>query len=113
MPAGQASAALDEPLRRVLGDPTAKALARHLDLHTVLDLLRHYPRRYEERGELTPLAELRIDDDVTVLARVADVTPRPMRHRRGTLLEVVVTDGTGRLTLTFFNQAWRGEGPRG
>ncbi|MFL6138039.1 MAG: ATP-dependent DNA helicase RecG [Frankiaceae bacterium] len=107
MPGARAGDALDEPLRRVLGEPTAKALARHLDLRTVGDLLRHYPRRYEQRGELTPLADLQVDDDVTVLASVHDVTTRSMRHRRGSLLEVVVTDGTGRLTLTFFNQAWR------
>jgi len=30
-----------------------------------------------------------------------------MQKRRGSLLEVTLTDGTGLLTLTFFNQAWR------
>jgi ATP-dependent DNA helicase RecG len=98
---------LDEPLRALVGDRTAKVLAKSLDLYTVGDLLRHYPRRYTERGELTNLDELRVDEHVTVMAEVAKVTNRRMRNRRGSILEVVVTDGRGSLTLTFFNQAWR------
>jgi ATP-dependent DNA helicase RecG len=96
-------------LRGLVGDRTAKVLDKGLGLRTVGDLLAHLPRRYAERGELTDLSSLRVDDDVTVVADVMEVTTRPMRHRRGTLLEVVVGDGRGRLTLTFFNQAWRGE----
>lgn len=42
--------AFDEPLKKLLGGATAKVMADHLDLHTVGDLLHHYPRRYEERG---------------------------------------------------------------
>ena len=71
------------------------------------DLLQHYPRRYAERGELTDLAHLRPGDEVTVLAEVRKVSRRPMRHRRGSIIEAVVTDGRGTLTLTFFNQPWR------
>jgi ATP-dependent DNA helicase RecG len=85
----------------------AKPLATSLDLHTVGDLLRHYPRRYAERGKLTDLRDLMPGDEATVLAEVSKVNVRPMRARKGRLLEVVVTDGRGRLTLTFFNQPWR------
>jgi ATP-dependent DNA helicase RecG len=95
------------PLTDVLGGKTAGALRKSLDLDTVGDLLRHYPRRYAERGELTDLAHLRPGDEVTVLAEVRKVSRRPMRQRRGSILEAVVTDGRGTLTLTFFNQPWR------
>ena len=64
--------ALEEPLKKVLGPATAKVMAEHLGLHTVGDLLHHYPRRYEERGQLTHLAELPMDEHVTVVAQVAD-----------------------------------------
>ncbi|MBI3689103.1 MAG: ATP-dependent DNA helicase RecG [Actinobacteria bacterium] len=94
-------------LETVLGGKTAAALARQLDLHTVGDLLRHYPRRYDERAGLTDLSQLVIGEQVTVLAEVVKVTTRRMRQRSGRLLEVVVGDGHGSLTLTFFNQAWR------
>lgn len=99
--------ALDQRLDAVVGDKTAKVLASSLDLHTVRDLLRHYPRRYVQRGELTELESLREDEHVTVLAMVEKVENRSMRNRRGSILEVTVTDGSGRLALTFFNQAWR------
>jgi ATP-dependent DNA helicase RecG len=98
---------LTEPLVKVLGDRTAKALKKGLGLETVEDLLRHYPRRYAERGELTDLASLRVGEEATVLAKVHSVTSRPLRQRKGSILDVVVTDGTANLTLTFFNQAWR------
>lgn len=100
-------ASLHAALRKVLGGRTAKVLADALDLHTVEDLLRHYPRRYAERGDLTDLAGLHVGEHATVLAEVAGVRKRPMRQRRGNLLEVTVTDGRGKLVLTFFNQAWR------
>ncbi|MFF0590020.1 ATP-dependent DNA helicase RecG [Streptomyces sp. NPDC003781] len=99
--------ALQEPLKKVLGPATAKVMAEHLGLHTVGDLLHHYPRRYEERGQLTHLADLPMDEHVTVVAQVADArlhtfasskTPRG----KGQRLEVTITDGSGRLQLVFF-----------
>ncbi len=96
-------AGLDEPLRKAVGGKAAGKLAR-LDLHTSGDLLRYYPRRYAQRGELTDLAALRDGDHVTVFAQVATVRSRRMRARRGQLLEVTVTDGRARLALTFFNK---------
>ncbi|MQA84211.1 MAG: ATP-dependent DNA helicase RecG [Streptosporangiales bacterium] len=101
------AAALDEPLRRVVGDKTAKALAKALDLHTVGELLRHYPRRYAERGDLTDLSSLHEGEHVTVLAEVVKVKGRRMKERRGYVVEATITDGRGELTLTFFNQPWR------
>jgi ATP-dependent DNA helicase RecG len=95
---------LDEPLTRLAGS-TAKQLATGLDLHTVGDLMRHYPRRYYELGELTDLSELTIGEVVTIQAQVVSLTGRQIR-RKLHKLDVVVTDGTGRLTLTFFNKAW-------
>ncbi len=95
-------AVLADPLRLVVGDKAAKRLAAALDLHTVGDLLGHYPRRYERRGELTDLAGLRDGDYVTVQAEVASAHTRKMQNRPGSIFEAVVTDGRGRLTLTFF-----------
>ena len=97
---------LAEPLKDLVGGRTAKVLERNLELRTVGDLLRHYPRRYAKRGELTDLASLALDDYVTVLAEVDKVAKRSFKGRRGSLTEVTVTDGTSSLTLTFFNQPW-------
>ncbi|KOG10830.1 helicase-related protein [Streptomyces viridochromogenes] len=99
--------ALEEPLKKVLGPPTAKVMAEHLGLHTVGDLLHHYPRRYEERGQLTHLADLPMDEHVTVVAMVADARLHSFASAKaprgkGQRLEVTITDGSGRLQLVFF-----------
>ncbi|MFK8908803.1 ATP-dependent DNA helicase RecG [Streptomyces sp. YS-3] len=96
--------ALEEPLKKLLGGPTAKVMAEQLDLHTVGDLLHHYPRRYEERGQLTRLAELPLDEDVTVVAQVADARVHTFNGGRGQRLEITITDGSGRLQLVFFGR---------
>lgn len=98
---------LAQLLSRVVGGKTAKALEKAFGMTTVDDLLRHYPRRYAERGTLTELATLEEGASVTILADIEQVTVRPMQQRRGTILEALVTDGQGRLSLTFFNQKWR------
>jgi len=92
---------LDAPLERLVGQRTAAALGR-LGLRTAADLLRHYPRRYSEPGRLTDLRELRVGEHVTVMAEVRQATVRQMRSRGGSMMEVVVTDGTRELGLTFF-----------
>ncbi|GIE83302.1 ATP-dependent DNA helicase RecG [Actinoplanes philippinensis] len=98
----------DTPLTKVLGAKTAKALEDHLDLRTAGDLIYHFPRRYDQRGEHTDLRSLQVDEQVTVLAQVQGMSVKPMRQRRGNMLEVTIGDGSGAtLTCTFFNQAWR------
>ncbi|MET8960015.1 ATP-dependent DNA helicase RecG [Streptomyces sp. NPDC004096] len=99
--------ALEEPLKKVLGPATAKVMAEHLGLHSVGDLLHHYPRRYEERGQLTHLADLPMDEHVTVVAQVADARLHTFASAKaprgkGQRLEVTITDGSGRLQLVFF-----------
>ena len=98
---------LEVRLSTALGGRTAQAIEKAFGFTTVGDLLAHYPRRYARRGELTALSELTIDESVTIVAEVRSVTERPMRAKRGSILEVVISDGRGHLTLTFFNQAWR------
>ncbi|MEV5847243.1 ATP-dependent DNA helicase RecG [Streptomyces sp. NPDC051985] len=98
---------LKQPLKSVLGPATAKVMAEHLGLHSVGDLLHHYPRRYEERGQLTHLADLPMDEHVTVVAMVADARLHTFASSKaprgkGQRLEVTITDGSGRLQLVFF-----------
>ncbi len=97
----------DSPLRGLLGGKAATVLAEQLGIRTVDDLLGHYPRRYAERGKLTDLDSLRIGDEVTIVAQVRAVSQRRMRNKRGTITDVVVSDGKRTLSLVFFNQPWR------
>ncbi len=98
---------LDQRLDGAVGGKTVGTLTRAFGIETVGDLLAHYPRRYAHRGELTPISSLPVGESVTIVAEVVRAGERRMRNRRGSLLEVVISDGAGRLTLTFFNQAWR------
>ncbi|MFG6401681.1 MULTISPECIES: ATP-dependent DNA helicase RecG [unclassified Microbacterium] len=98
---------LSTRLESALGGKTAAAFDRAFGLKTVGELLNHYPRRYARRGELTPIASLPLGEPVTIVAEVVRAGERRMQNRKGSLLEVVITDGDGHLSLTFFNQAWR------
>ncbi|GLY30135.1 ATP-dependent DNA helicase RecG [Kineosporia sp. NBRC 101731] len=94
---------LREPLTKVLGSRTANMLKRELGLDTVGDLLRHYPRRYMELGELTPMDSLPEDEPISLVAEVRKVSVREMKTRRSRIMNVEVTDGHASLDLTFFN----------
>jgi len=98
-------------LEDVVGGKSARLLRAHLGLETADDLLRHYPRRYAVRGQLTDLSSLRVDEHVTVVAKVVRASVRDYRDQRtgGRVqqrAEIVVSDGTGELLLTFFRQPY-------
>ncbi|MEU8760969.1 ATP-dependent DNA helicase RecG [Streptomyces sp. NPDC048659] len=98
---------LEDPLKTLLGAATAKVMAEHMDLRTVGDLLHHYPRKYAERGELTALSDLPLDEHVTVVAQVADARVHTFNkggRGKGQRLEVTITDGSGRMQLVFFGR---------
>ncbi|MEO3808578.1 ATP-dependent DNA helicase RecG [Sphaerisporangium sp. B11E5] len=95
----------EEPLGKALDPKTAKPLESSLNLTTVGELLRHYPRRYAERGELTELDALQVDEHVTVVGEVSRLMRKPMRNRGGTWLEVEVVDGRrNKIYLSFFGK---------
>lgn len=101
----------DSDLRPLIGGKTAATLEKAFGWTTIDDALRHYPRRYLKRGELTDLADLQVGDDVTVMAEVATVNSRLVGHKKGRkplwMTEVVLTDGRAKVMVTFFNQKWR------
>jgi ATP-dependent DNA helicase RecG len=96
---------LSTRLTKIVGDRTAQVLEKSFGLTTINELLRHYPRRYVVRGELTDISTLVAEDEVTILAQIEAVKLR--RANGKNILEVIVTDGSANLSLTFFNQAWR------
>ncbi|MEA2972198.1 MAG: ATP-dependent helicase RecG [Actinomycetota bacterium] len=77
-----------------------------MEIHTVLDLLTHYPRRYVDRTRQSDIADLKVGDEAVVLATVKRVKSRRTRQGR-MIVEVDVFDGTSYLHVVFFNQGWR------
>ena len=100
---------LDAKLSGPLGPRAANVLEKAFGLRTLGDFLSHYPRRYARRGDLTSLSELPRDEEVTIVAEVIDVQKRSMKDRKGSIVEVRITDGHAFLSLTFFNQPYRAE----
>lgn len=98
----EAYARLNAKVAAAVGEKTAKALGK-LGIVTVGDLLQHVPRRYMAGTELSDLAGLREGEEVAVLAEVARTQIHAGRGGRGRL-EAWITNGHGRLTLTFFGQ---------
>jgi ATP-dependent DNA helicase RecG len=98
---------LDSPLSTIVGGRTSKPLEKAFGMRTVGDLLRHYPRRMAERGELTDLGSLRVDDEVTVLAEVRRCERKGIGKK--VRLEAEIGDGRGTLQLVFFGprSVWR------
>ncbi len=98
-------AALTDSVAKVVGGKTAEVLQKTFGMKTLEDLLRYYPRRYVVRGELSNISELVEGEETTVLAAIDSVNHRNIRGKH--LLEVIITDGTSKMSCTFFNQPWR------
>ena len=98
---------MESPLKDVVGGNSAAILEKAFGFVTTGELLRHYPRRYAQRGELTKIRDLADGDHVTIVADVVQAVRRPMKTRKGLIFEVVVSDGTDAMQLTFFNQVPR------
>jgi ATP-dependent DNA helicase RecG len=94
-------------LAEVVGGKTAKAIEKSLELTTVGEFVRHYPRRMNKRGELTDLSRLVEGDEVTVQAEIVSAKSRRIPGRKLNILEVVISSGRHQASLSFFNQPWR------
>src|SRR5919197_1355351 len=94
---------LHDKLEPLVGGKSAKALAGSFDIHTVHELLRHYPRRYDERGKLTDIEGLEIGEHVTVLARITRTEQRRLPNKKNVwLTKVTITDSNRQMECAFF-----------
>ena len=90
---------------RGVGPQKARALEK-LGIRTLGDLLRFYPRTYDDRRETKKIGELIPGESVCVSAMIASA-PTLAHIRKGMdLVKVRAVDETGVLDLTFFNQSW-------
>lgn len=88
-----------------IGEKSSAAL-ESFGIHSVLDLLETYPRRYIDRSNMATLSQLQLGIDTLVMVTV--VSSRSLKTQRGkSMTTVTVKDDTGKLSLTFFNQPWR------
>jgi len=88
-----------------VGPRHAQTLGK-LGLRTLGDMLYYFPRRYEDFSQLKPIKELTYSQQVTVIGIIQSVHSRPIRSGKAQLAEAILSDGTGALRLSWFNQPW-------
>src|SRR5574339_475969 len=100
-------AALDAKLTVLqgIGPRHAETLSK-LGMQTLGDMLYYYPRRYDDYSQLKPIRDLFYGEQVTVIGTIQSVHSRPIRGGRASIIEVIISDGTAGLRLSFFNQPW-------
>lgn len=103
-------ARLSDPITLLKGvGPTKAAQFAQLNIHTLGDLIRHFPRGYEDRTQLVTIDRLEVDKPACFRAMVMN-SPRTAHVRKGLdITKVQVADHTARLNLTFFNQRFTTE----
>lgn len=94
-----------------VGPKRAKAFAS-LGVESVLDLLWHVPRRYIDRSTQVPISELGTThlnegEEATIIATVSRISQRKVPRRRLTVFDLTITDDTGQLKASWFNQPGR------
>jgi ATP-dependent DNA helicase RecG len=99
-------AALEVTVLKGVGPERAKVLEQ-IGIETVLDVVTHYPRRYLDKTKQSAIRDLRLDESTWVYGRVVAATSIPGRGRGKARAELRITDGSGHLRITFFNQPWR------
>jgi ATP-dependent DNA helicase RecG len=103
----QTPAALNAELTVLQGvGPKHADMLTNLGMKTLGDMLYYFPRRYEDYSQLKPIKALFYNDVVTVLGTIQSVHTRPIRGGKMSIIEVVISDGTGSLRLSYFNQPW-------
>lgn len=88
-----------------VGPRNAEALKK-LGLYTLGDMLYNFPRRYDDYSRLKPIRSLMYGEVVTVIGQVQNLYERKTRGGKMSLVECILTDGTGGLRVTWFNQPW-------
>lgn len=86
--------------------PRLAPILNKMGILTIRDLLYHLPRRYEDRSNLPPIAMARAGQFVTVRGRILDFEGKATRRGGMVILKALITDGTGKIVLTWFNQPW-------
>ncbi len=107
-------AALNNPVTHLRGvDKKTAAKLERLHVHTVRDLLYHFPRYHKDFSRRTKIARLKVGEESTVIANVSEARQTRLGAKRQIATRAVVTDDTGDLNVVWFNQAYLARQLRG
>ena len=106
-PANNSPVGLNAPLTVLYGiGPKNAELLQTLNLFTLEDLLYYFPRRYDDYSQLKTINRLQYGEELTVVGTIQSIVSRPVRGGQTQITEAIVSDGTGALRLSWFNQPW-------
>jgi len=88
-----------------IGPRYAQTLER-LDITTLGDLLYHFPHRYDDYSKMKPINRLRYGEKISIIGTVQSVSSRKIRGGKTNLTEAIISDGSGAIRVTWFNQPW-------
>ena len=96
---------LTEPIDILKGvGPRKLQQLQHMGICTLFDLLTYFPRSYEDQSVVTAIANLQAGETATVSGVITGIQERQAARRRMTILTAFISDGTGYLQITWFNQ---------
>jgi len=88
-----------------IGEKKTSALTR-MGISSIRDLLYTFPRRHDDYSKLKPIGSLWFGEDVTIIGTIDSVSTRSVRGGKMKLVEAMVSDKSGALRVTWFNQPW-------
>ena len=88
-----------------IGPKRAEDLQR-LGMSTIGDMLYNFPRRHDDYSKLKPIRDLQYGETVTVIGTVKSATTRTVKSGKMKIVEAVISDKSGALRVTWFNQPW-------
>lgn len=91
------------PVQFVKGvGPKLAALLANLNIETVDDLLRHYPRRHLDFQNREHIKDLQVGTEVSIFGSIRSVSAYQAKRGNVSILSITITDGTGTLLVTRF-----------
>ena len=86
--------------------PAKKKLLEKLGIETVEDLFYFFPRRYEDRRHLTPIAQMKIGEWQTINGKIVSEASRRSWHNKKHVTQITIDDGSGKMSCTWFNRPY-------
>jgi ATP-dependent DNA helicase RecG len=83
-----------------------RKVLKSLQVEKVGDLLAILPRRYDDYSRLTPIAKAPTGTPITIKAKVVQIAQAKTFRRRFSIIKAIVSDETGSIGVTWFNQPW-------
>ncbi|MFO7537770.1 MAG: ATP-dependent DNA helicase RecG [Chloroflexota bacterium] len=106
LPVEQNVAGLQQPVTAVKG--IGPKLAQRLtvfNIETIENLLHLFPRRYDDYSLMKPINRLQYGEQVTIIGTIWETRARRTRNNQ-VLVQSIISDGTGKIQATWFNQSW-------